>query len=61
MARGVIPMRAAESLSMVDQVSTPFSDWSESTSVISGRAFIASPSFPAQVFRSSLESEIRVY
>jgi multidrug efflux pump len=43
------------------QVSTPLSSWSVSTSVISGRDFIASASLVAQVFRSALLSLCRVY
>jgi hypothetical protein len=61
-ARGVTPIREALSRSMVTKVSTPFSDWSLSTSVItSDRAFIASASLGAQAFSASLESLVRVY
>ncbi len=60
-SRVLMPMRAALSLSMVTNISTPFSAWSVSTSTSAGWRFMASASFDAHSFRSWLLSLFSVY
>src|SRR5437868_1587720 len=55
------PSREALSLSMVTNVSTPFSAWSLSTSINDFCAFIASARRDAHFFRSAWLSLLSVY